>query len=741
MTDSQKLLADYVEKGSEAAFHELVARYVDLVYSAAFRLVEGDAHRAEDVAQTVFVDLARAAGTLSQEVMLGGWLHRHTCFVAAKTMRGERRRQTRERQAVEMNALLEDSETNFSQVAPLLDEAINELGDEDRKVILQRFFEQHDFSKIGETMGSSADAARMRVNRALEKLQSLLQRRGVTSTATALSMALSAHAVQASPVGLALAISTASALAGKTIATTTAATKAIAMTTLQKGLIASAVAFAVIGGGATYLVHHFRAARSSFVAVAAASSSPATKDGAASTVSGILKTPDGKPLPNAEVFLSTDLTAVPVYSAPSAEVASTVTGRDGQFSFPAGLENRAVIVIGDHGYGQATINELAARPELTLQPWARVEGTLRRGATPLARETIHLSRTRFGSKLQEQTFRTVHDMTAQTDADGHYVFARVAPGDTWISWRVQDAVRYDVQFRYFDLQPGQSLVADIGGRGRPITGRAVLADSDEQIQFFGSIWPRTAHQMPRPPNWKQLSPEEQDSLTAAWEKSSDAKLYNQERCPFDFRLAADGTFTAPDLPAGVYRVSVTSWTGLPMSSRITSQGYLNITVPEMPGDRSDEPLDIGVVKTISRTPLRTGDRAPLFETSTFDGKPLLLATYKGTYVLIHFWRTDALESLDAMADLKAAQSAWGQDKRFMLIGLNFDATLSAAQQYATNNGLNWTQCFLGKTSDVPNRYRLRRPTALLIGPDGRIVEPDLEGAGIASALEAVFGVK
>src|SRR5438093_9750622 len=96
MTDSQKLLAEYVQSGSEAAFRELVTRYVDLVYSTALRLVEGDTHRGEDVAQTVFVDLARMARTLSNDVTLGGWLHRHTCFVAANTMRGGRRRQSRE---------------------------------------------------------------------------------------------------------------------------------------------------------------------------------------------------------------------------------------------------------------------------------------------------------------------------------------------------------------------------------------------------------------------------------------------------------------------------------------------------------------------------------------------------------------------------------------------------------------------------------------------------------------------
>jgi DNA-directed RNA polymerase specialized sigma24 family protein len=95
MTDIQRLLADYVNNGSEAAFQELAERYLNLVYSTAVRLVGGDTHLAEDVAQTVFVDLAHLAKNLSHEVRLGGWLHRHTCFVAANTLRGERRRQAR----------------------------------------------------------------------------------------------------------------------------------------------------------------------------------------------------------------------------------------------------------------------------------------------------------------------------------------------------------------------------------------------------------------------------------------------------------------------------------------------------------------------------------------------------------------------------------------------------------------------------------------------------------------------
>src|SRR6185503_10189903 len=104
MLDAQQLLGQYVKEKSEEAFGELVNRYIDLVYSAAVRLLNNDTHLAEDVTQTVFADLARLARTLSPKVMLGGWLHRHTCFVASKTLRTERRRQLREQHAVEMNS-------------------------------------------------------------------------------------------------------------------------------------------------------------------------------------------------------------------------------------------------------------------------------------------------------------------------------------------------------------------------------------------------------------------------------------------------------------------------------------------------------------------------------------------------------------------------------------------------------------------------------------------------------------
>jgi RNA polymerase sigma factor (sigma-70 family) len=253
ISDSQSLLAEYARSGSEPAFQELVARYVGLVHSAAVRLVNGDAHLAQDVTQTVFVDLARTARKLSKGVMLGGWLHRHTCFVAWKMMRGERRRKNRERQAAQMN--VQDDHPDQSFITPILDDAINQLPPQDRTAIILRFFEQRDLRSVGAAIGSSEDGARKRVARALEKLHSALTRQGVTLSATTLATVLANHAVTAAPAGMAAGVA-ATALAGAAGVGSGAAASLLTLAH-AKAVVAGAIA---VGGVATSLVFQQQAA-------------------------------------------------------------------------------------------------------------------------------------------------------------------------------------------------------------------------------------------------------------------------------------------------------------------------------------------------------------------------------------------------------------------------------------------------------------------------------------------------
>jgi len=247
-----QLMREYAEHGSEAAFSEIVSRYADLVYSAALRQTASP-ELARDVAQSVFSDLARKARLLAAKLAVGqslvGWLYRGTRYEALTLLRDERRRQARERQVMQHFTPAGDASPDWDLVRPVLDEAMASLNDEDRDALLLRFFRNLDFRTVGAALGTSDDAAQKRVSRALERLRAHLTRRGVTTTAVALSTVLSANAVQIAPAGLAMSLAS-SALAGVSLPTaaTLTVTKAIAMTTLQKTVI-TVVAAAAVGTG------------------------------------------------------------------------------------------------------------------------------------------------------------------------------------------------------------------------------------------------------------------------------------------------------------------------------------------------------------------------------------------------------------------------------------------------------------------------------------------------------------
>jgi RNA polymerase sigma factor (sigma-70 family) len=213
--DDAELLARYVQSRSEPAFAELVRRHVDLVFSAALRQVGGDPHRAEEVTQMVFISLARKASSLVRHPALLAWLHQSTRFAASNLRRDEGRRWSHERAAaLESAGTTADGATaDWERLRPVLDDTVNELNRADREAVLMRFFANRPFAEVGQRLGLSENAARMRVERALAKLQAGLARRGITSTAAALSMALSGNAVLAAPAGVA-ASATGAAIAG-----------------------------------------------------------------------------------------------------------------------------------------------------------------------------------------------------------------------------------------------------------------------------------------------------------------------------------------------------------------------------------------------------------------------------------------------------------------------------------------------------------------------------------------------
>jgi len=236
MNDDLALLRDFVRNQSEDAFAALVSRHVNLVYSVALRHLH-DKHQAEEITQAVFIILARKADKLSQQTVLAGWLCRTARYASANAVTTQRRRQHREQKAHVQSILTCGSDTSsqptddetWQDIAPLLDGAMEQLGQKDHDALVLRFFEGRNFAEVGMALGASEDAAKMRVNRALEKLRKFFTKRGVDSTAAAIAEQISAHSIQAAPVALAKSVTA--------VAIAKGATASISTLTLIKGAL------------------------------------------------------------------------------------------------------------------------------------------------------------------------------------------------------------------------------------------------------------------------------------------------------------------------------------------------------------------------------------------------------------------------------------------------------------------------------------------------------------------------
>src|SRR5882724_13456280 len=211
-TNDLNLLGEFTRHQSQDAFTALVQRHLGLVYSAALRQVRSP-QLAEEVTQSVFIDLARSAARLKPDTILTAWLYQVTRRTAIDVVRREASRQLREQIATEMNAL-NATAADWTHIEPLLDEAMHALDDTDRAAVLLRYFENKSLREVGQTLGTSEDAAQKRVSRAVERLREFFARRGIAVGASGLVVVITANAVQAAPVGLAVMISTAAAIVG-----------------------------------------------------------------------------------------------------------------------------------------------------------------------------------------------------------------------------------------------------------------------------------------------------------------------------------------------------------------------------------------------------------------------------------------------------------------------------------------------------------------------------------------------
>ncbi|HXE54007.1 MAG TPA: sigma-70 family RNA polymerase sigma factor [Tepidisphaeraceae bacterium] len=508
---NSELLDEFVRTGDQKVLAALVLRHVDLVYTAARRQVR-DPHLAEDVAQAVFLALSRKAGAIGSKVVLEGWLLNATRFAARDALRKESRRLRHETAAaqernhqVQLGVPFAPTETerleHSDRIDAALDSALARLASSSPDALLLRFFQNKSFRDVGAEPGIGEDAAKQRVFRGLRQLRKILLKSGLELPLEGLGAVLVTRGILPAPPDLARAIlsqagKTASAAIGSSsvgnAATTIAAwTKAKVAAVLVTGVL-------VLGGGVVMVAHHVGGVEKVVVlrsgAPSPARTTPAAAGPAPGTVTswgvgiqpsqtiayagppliGTVYDPAGNALADADVIVSSANYAIWVFPPLLADIATgaqTKTSQTGHFELTPKEPPIAIAARATAGFAAVLVSDPAKPISITLRPWARLQGTVRRGGKPVPRALVQISQ--FGSEAEWNRWHIVKAQNILCDDRGLFIADRVVPGINQIGLVVS---KFTTPQRTYavDLTEGKTAPITIGD-GRTLTGRLPLA--------------------------------------------------------------------------------------------------------------------------------------------------------------------------------------------------------------------------------------------------------------------------
>jgi RNA polymerase sigma-70 factor (ECF subfamily) len=161
--------------GDPEAFAELVGRTQHQVFTLAFRLV-GDRTEAEDVAQESYLRVYRSLGGFREDAKFETWLYRVVTNTAMTYLRrrgrfGDLLTESAEPVAAEPGPLLADRAVLRDEVR----RALAELSPGLRAVLVLKEMYGLSCREIGEEMGITEGAVKVRLHRARKRLKDVIQ--------------------------------------------------------------------------------------------------------------------------------------------------------------------------------------------------------------------------------------------------------------------------------------------------------------------------------------------------------------------------------------------------------------------------------------------------------------------------------------------------------------------------------------------------------------------------------------
>ncbi|MDB5290052.1 MAG: polymerase sigma factor, sigma-70 family, partial [Phycisphaerales bacterium] len=476
--------------------------------------------------------------------------------------------------------------------------------------------------------------------------------------------------------------------------------------------------------------------------------------GMAGTVAG----PDGKPAAGATVVLNERM-AVQVEDGAFTEWSRTAspsatTDAAGHFVLPARTGSVKLHIIHESGWAAVARDAAAIGEKISLSPWCSVEGVCTAGGKPVAGRTITLRPEDRGRPGERDPFYYRQDFRyrATTDEAGRFTIRHVIDGDSVLS---EEIAVQDGKTTSFDtshslrlaLHAGEHRAGiQIGGTGRPVTARVAIPEDLKArglVPTYGTLRldpPR----MPQPENWHTLTPQERFELRQLFERGAVYQDYAKRVQEIIAPITPEGALRAEDVPPGRYTLSVMALRTSPNDPtylRPEASTECAIDVPEIPGGRSDQPLDLGVLDLQAVHYLQAGEPAPAFEATGFDHHPMKLADYRGKYVLLDFWATWCGPCIAEMKHLEEIHAKYGNDPRFVILGISVDDRAQEPAQFLGHRKLPWPQAFGGRTgtSSAWRAFGIGAiPSIWLIGPDGKILAKELEPEKIDETIKAAL---
>ncbi|RYD24957.1 MAG: sigma-70 family RNA polymerase sigma factor, partial [Verrucomicrobiaceae bacterium] len=195
--DDAELLRRFAAERSEASFAVLARRHTGLVLDTALRIT-GSRPLAEDIMQTVFLQLARKAVGVAGSRTVAAWLHRAAVLESRAVLRAEsrRRRHTTEAAAMAAESLLTSPapDPRMMELLRSLDEALGSLPAMEREVLLRHYYERQPYHEACQWLGTSEAGARQLAARARRRLATWFRRRhGMEISSPGISTLLAGH--------------------------------------------------------------------------------------------------------------------------------------------------------------------------------------------------------------------------------------------------------------------------------------------------------------------------------------------------------------------------------------------------------------------------------------------------------------------------------------------------------------------------------------------------------------------